>query len=91
MDNDIVTLKFRSKLKKLRQVVFNSTWTYELKFGTARALQYCCTLLLHTLHYDELSYWCSSSFFKTIGLIQKLKTKLKKMPLRISSTNKPTF
>lgn len=90
MDNDTVTLKFSSKLKKLRQVVSNSTWTHELKFGTARALQYCCTLL-HTLHYDELSYWCSSSFFKTIGLIQKLKTKLKKMPLHISSTNKPTF
>lgn len=77
MDNDTVTLKFSSKLKKLRQVVFNSTWTHELKFGTARALQYCYTLL-HTLHYDELSYWCSSCFFKTIGLIQKLKTKLKK-------------
>lgn len=82
MDNDTVLLKFSSKLKKLRQMVFHSTWTHELRFGTTRALQYCYTLhtlhTLHTLPYDELNYWCSSSFLKTIGLIQKLNTKLKK-------------
>lgn len=73
MDNDTVLLKFSSKLKKLRQMVFHSTWTHELRFGTTRALQYCYTLhTLHTLPYDELNYWCSSSFLKTIGLIQKL-------------------